>query len=337
MRYWIILLGFFLLYSCSSIHYMDIQTLVPAQISYPDSVKKLLIVNNAVPQSSKMGYDYNLNRIRQDTARIYTDSALMVAARSLGETIAGSPYYDDIRLYEVPYNTGGEFLKDSKLKQEEVQKLCSLNGTDAIISIDHLYFKVTRYGNAFRRFSYDFNEEMQIIFSGIVRSYTPESEKPLSTFHMSDSIYWYDFDGYILYAADYMGTGAARYFYPNWINENRLYFKSSGSSWKQASAYASAQRWGDALAEWLRIYDKTSSWKKQAKLATNIALGYELTDQLKEAGEWLQKAVDLYQKNEKEKSNEKQYLDYYKKQLDKKIEGSSKLEYQLKNLYIRDE
>lgn len=115
MRHWAILLFSLFLCGCSSVRYLDIQTLQPAEVTFPDNVKTLLVVNNAVPQPEKTGYEYTFMGVLQDTARIHTDSAIVATCYALGKAIAESPYYKDIRLYEEAYNKNGEFLKENKI------------------------------------------------------------------------------------------------------------------------------------------------------------------------------------------------------------------------------
>ena len=75
-----------LLSACSTIEYIGIETYNPAEVTFPKSVGKVLIVNNAVPQPDNAGYTYNLYGTVQDTARARADSALFDACRSLGKS-----------------------------------------------------------------------------------------------------------------------------------------------------------------------------------------------------------------------------------------------------------
>ena len=45
-----------LLSACSTINYVGIETYNPAEVTFPENVAKVLIVNNAVPQPEDAGY-----------------------------------------------------------------------------------------------------------------------------------------------------------------------------------------------------------------------------------------------------------------------------------------
>ena len=84
--------------ACSTIEYIGIETYNPAEVTFPKSVKNVLVVNNALPQPDSLGYTYKLYGVIQDTARINADSALFDACRSLGKSIAEESFFKDVLL-----------------------------------------------------------------------------------------------------------------------------------------------------------------------------------------------------------------------------------------------
>ena len=81
-----------LLSACSTINYVGIETYNPAEVTFPENVAKVLIVNNAVPQPEDAGYEYTLQGEKQDTCKAKADSALFDACRTLGEAIVEASY-----------------------------------------------------------------------------------------------------------------------------------------------------------------------------------------------------------------------------------------------------
>lgn len=57
---------------------------------------------------------------------------------------------------------------------------------------------------------------------------------------------------------------------------------------KEATAYAKANKWTAAKETWLQLYDKKNSSAAQARLANNIAIAFEMQDDLHKALEWAQ-------------------------------------------------
>lgn len=88
-----------LLSACSTINYVGIETYNPAEVTFPENVAKVLIVNNAVPQPEDAGYEYTLQGEKQDTCKAKADSALFDACRTLGEAIVEASYFNDVLLY----------------------------------------------------------------------------------------------------------------------------------------------------------------------------------------------------------------------------------------------
>jgi hypothetical protein len=81
-----------ILTSCGSVKYFGIETFTPAEITFPETVETVVIVNNAVPQPKKPGYKYTIMGVEQDTTHMVADSALYDACKALGEAIADQPF-----------------------------------------------------------------------------------------------------------------------------------------------------------------------------------------------------------------------------------------------------
>jgi len=64
--------------------------------------------------------------------------------------------------------------------------------------------------------------------------------------------------------------------------------------WKEASAYAAAEKWKEAAAIWHRLYDQARNWKVKARLASNIAVSEELCGNLSIASDWAERSYTHY-------------------------------------------
>ena len=184
-----------LLSACSTINYVGIETYNPAEVTFPENVAKVLIVNNAVPQPEDAGYEYTLQGEKQDTCKAKADSALFDACRTLGEAIVEASYFNDVLLYHDGVRKDNQAFLDTKLTQGQVASLCDETGADAVISIDRLLFDMKKsvgtLGEGYVMGMID------VQMAGVIRSYVPDREAPLATVHMKDSIYWAE-------SADYM-------------------------------------------------------------------------------------------------------------------------------------
>lgn len=328
--------------ACSQVRFVGIETFNPAEITYPDHVGNVLIVNNAVPQLPDSGYEYKINGVLQDTCKAYADSALFDACRALGEAIVETGFFNDVLLFDENTRKDNSFLLDVKLTQEEVQALCEETGADAVISIDRLLFNMKKEVFVFLE-GYAYGT-VDIEMKGIVRSYLPFKETPHATVLIADSLFWDEeaFDINILnqllplpgnalrIAGACIGNKTHPVFVPHWDRENRWFFTGLGARWKKASAYAAKNKWGEALEEWLYIYNNSSHWKSKAKAASNTALAYELTGDLDKALLLATEACELYEKNVGENDPYAYYQRLYKETIAKRIQSEKKLTIQIR-------
>ena len=198
-----------LLSACSTINYVGIETYNPAEVTFPENVAKVLIVNNAVPQPEDAGYEYTLQGERQDTCKAKADSALFDACRTLGEAIVEASYFNDVLLYHDGVRKDNQAFLDTKLTQGQVASLCDETGADAVISIDRLLFDMKKsvgtLGEGYVMGMID------VQMAGVIRSYVPDREAPLATVHMKDSIYWAE-------SADYIGRRRLVGTLPEWVH-----------------------------------------------------------------------------------------------------------------------
>lgn len=331
------LLAVCLFSACSTVNYIGIETYNPAEVTFPKAVNKVLVVNNAVPQPDNAGYQYSLLGVMQDTARAVADSALFDACNSLGKSIVDVSFFKDVLLYHENTRSDTRYLTDETLSADAVKELCAETGTQAILSFDRLLFEMDKSVVAFSEGYVIGNVNVKV--SGVVRSYLPGRDKPLATVYVLDSLYWSEpADNMELLnvylpkpndalraAGQFIGTKVTPNFVPHWDNETRWYYTGVGARWKEASAYATSDKWNEAAVRWKYLYEHSSSWKEGAKAASNLALYYEMETKLKEAFDWASKSYTLFEKNkgaeDKSTKMQKLYLDVLTERLraDKKL------------------
>lgn len=323
--------------ACSTVEYIGIETYNPAEITFPKSVGTVLIVNNAVPQPANAGYIHTLFGVKQDTARAYADSALFDACSALGKTIVDDSFFNDVLLYHDGTREDDSCLVDRKLTREVVEALCDETGADAVISFDRLLFLMTKDVSAFA--DGFVAGDIQVKMDGVVRSYLPGRENPLATVYVEDSIYWSEAvddpaildyylpspDAALRAAGQYIGARVTPNFIPHWEKELRWYFKGESARWKEATAYAQAEKWTEAASRWRSIYTHSSRWKEQAKAASNLALYYEMNTALKEAFEWASKSYDLFNENKGADYSQTKMQKIYAETLSQRIRSDQKL------------
>lgn len=334
------LLAACLLSACGSLNYVGIQTYNPAEVTFPEGVSKVLVVNNAVPQPSDAGYQYKLYGMVQDTSRARADSALFDACRTLGKSIFDISFFDDVLLNHKVTRQDDQYMTDRKLTSEQVTALCEETGADAIISLDRLLFDMSRNVVAFSE-GYVLGE-VDVKIAGVLRSYLPGRDNPLATVYMADSIYWSESadnlnmlnrylpapEEALRAAGQFVGAKATPNFVPHWEDETRWYYGGSSAAWKEASAYAAAEKWDAAAGRWEYLYKTTSGWKGKAKAAANLALYSEMNTNLKEAYDWATKSFNLFKVNSGDANANTQLLKLYVEALAGRLRSDKKLNMQ---------
>lgn len=326
--------------SCSSVRYLGIDTYNPAEVTFPDYVDKLLIVQNAVPQPPTTGYEYTHLGVLQDTCRANADSALYYACHSLGKAILQEEYFNDVLLYNSPLRTDNQFLIEQKLSPEQVSRLCDETGASAVISLDRLLFTSKRTDTSVADY---LQGDIKVEMTGIFRAYVPRQSAPLAAVMITDSVFWSETaddmvilnvflptpDEMLSIAAVYLGDKIHSYFVPHWGHDTRWYYTGINTQWKEASAYIQSGKWEQASTRWENIHARSSKWETKAKTAANVALCKEMTGQFEEALKWAQTASDLYKAHTADDDRNRQLLAAYVEALGERIKANKKLDEQI--------
>lgn len=339
-RIYSLLLSVVLLSACSSVKELYIETYNPAEITYPADVHRILVVNNALPQPSDVGYELWIMGMKKDTCRASADSALWDACKSLGKSMVEADYFDDILLYNDAIRTDGSFLADGKLSAEKVNELCLETGTDAIISFDRLLFNMRKdidaFADGYKR------GKINVEIGGIVRTYMPGRVAPLASIVVADSLIFEEYaiddtlleaflptpDNALRIAGEYIGKALYPTFTPYWEEERRWYYTGVGSRWKEASAYVSGDKWKEAMVAWNDIYGKSQNKKIKAKLASNLALGEEMSGDFQKAYDWAVISRDLFKEAAGEECRTYKFQYVYVEALMQRIRADKKLDIQ---------
>lgn len=330
--------------ACSSISYFGIETFTPAEVTFPDSVRSVVIVDNALKQPSDFGVEAIFMGEKRKDYSINTDSITYFASQALARMLYDSKYFDNVMLYRDPVRIQGPFYSDVKLLPEQVLVINQRTNADAVISIDRLLFNAKKDIR-----SLDNNYQIGSIVievSGTLRVYLPEEKNPLSTIYVADTIACWIGDGNIIGTADvkvFSDEEALRFavmealyrinnrFIPYWKPEERYFYKQIGSRWIEASAYAKNEKWDEAANRWLQIFQSTPKNSTKAKAAFNMALYNELKENFPKALDWAEKSQALFEKHYEGKEQHgniiraKSYVDV----LSKRILADQKLNVQV--------
>ncbi|MDR2497776.1 MAG: DUF6340 family protein [Tannerellaceae bacterium] len=327
--------------ACSGIRYMEIEMYSPAEITYPSGVRKVLIADNALPQPPDTNCVYLVGGIYREKCSAAADSALRDACRFLGKALVEANYFDDVLLLDEKLRKdSANYYIYRKIPPEEVQALCEETGADAIITFDRLIFNTKKEISKSEGYV---NGAISVYVNGIAGSYLPDgAEKPVAVL-VSDSIFWSEWgesekqvnsllptpEEALRIAARYVSEKICAAFVPHWESGQRWIYTSSGSRWKEGTAYAIAEKWDAAAECWQQLFDKTTNQQNRARLASNLALCDELTGKLEEAHAYASTSATLFAEFQGEEALPTLLQNQYMKRLDQRIDDDRKLNLQL--------
>ena len=340
-----LLIGAFLMAGCSGIKTLTIQTKEPAQVKLPTNIEKLLIVNNTATQPHDIGHiKKRLGRSQGEKVSVNTDSLSLIYTEALTQFLNEEGFFEMVMLHDKPLRSDREYWKEEPIAPEKMQELKRETGTDAVVSLDKLLIS-SDWEDLFVQEGYPYSKLTGKI-SSTLRLYMPTQEGLIPTVQYIDSLYWEGFDisgdgmayaefvvphaeqalkELAIYAADKM----THVLTPHWITQERWYYTLGSSTMREAEAFAGQAKWEEAIAKWDSFYNSTNKKVEKAKAASNIALGYEMLDDLETAHEWILIAEKLFQESTSSNSLERKRISIYKTELERRLDTSNKLDMQM--------
>ena len=337
--------------ACQSVQPLSIDYMLPAEVSFPASLKRVGVVNNmpASPETLHMPTDAEPPKdeleIRRKT-EYYTGDA-KITTESLAESLAAENYFDQVIICDSALRARDLTPRESTLSREEVNLLSHDLGVDFLIALENVQLR------SLRRVSYlpdihAYYETTDVKVFPTFRIYLPNRHGAVSTILSTDSIFWEEVgssdgevqarsiqkDELIEAASQFAGTTPVRYLLPHWRTAQRYLFTGGSVDMRDAAVYVREGNWPDAIALWKRHYEQKKG-KQKMQAACNIALGYEMQDSIAAAAHWAEKAVEITRQRA-EKTESENDLSYYMfaysywQELQERLQGIARLDAQMR-------
>lgn len=320
--------------SCSSVYHMTIETQQPAKITFPNNVSSVVVVNNAIAQPEDFGSEfYFINkRLEERNQLVYLDTALWICAYHLSRQIQDADFFSQVLISEESTRSDRDWMSIKQIPENVKTQILEDSGTDAIISVDRVIFEYTQ--KILPRYENDSDPYVNAIIKINLScgAYIEGKEKPLTSFTIADSVRFSDLvfnDSLVLYKelpASLIDEGlfvicqkAADYFTPSWSMADRVLYSNQFSRMREALNSATKDNWKQAHVIWTDLYENEKKSTKRARLANNLAVSFEIQDDLETALEWAEKSRELYQltpgKNVKEIDDINSYINALQKRM----------------------
>ena len=364
--YTLILVLSVLFVSCRSLESISIDYLQSAEISFPKEIRKVAVVNNTVDNTDRneiTGKQVNgQNPLYNLQIDVHGDG--QVAAETLAESIAAQNYFDAVIICDSALRAKDNFPREAVLSPDEVKQLSGDLGADLVISVEDVQIHAKRMIEYLSDWNC-YRGTLDVKVRPVIRVYLPGRQSPMVTVAPQDSIFWEQFGTTERYvrnallpeqkmvreASDFAGSIPVKQLLPVWETGQRFFYAGGNVEMRDAAVAVRENSWDDALKLWEKM-NKAKGDKKQFYSSVNIALYYEMHDQLDKAMEYLKKAesIALEKYNKKHKDAKVQSLDeikgveldadnaliiYYKKELEKRLGDLQRLNLQM-NIFNGD-
>ncbi len=336
----ILLFIVFVFFSCETPRYFSIEVQQPADVTFPVSSPKVVVVNNAVVQPENTGVIYKIGKNVMPPYALPKDTAHWACINYLGEELQKTGYFKDVLVYNYSLRNDDNFLQIEEIDPEKVEEIADGAQADALISVDKLLFKLTQtlLGDDYVHCS----AQIEYIINYSV--YIPGKEKPMMSSVLSDTLRYNDYmendsafvlkelpEALLMQTAWNISHEAALHFAPHWISSERLIYTGMSAQMKTAYAFATKNKWEEAGNVWKKLYESGKSKKQKGMIAINIAVSEEMQDRYSSALEWIKKARECYaQEKTPNVKEESAYADRYQIILEKRDQQNTLLDNQIK-------
>lgn len=313
----VLLLALCLFSACTTLQTISFERLQAADVSYPDQVRTVGVINYA-PQDKQ----------ERDSILGLWNGDGMVTVESLAREIAATDYFNQVVVCDSalrPVGMGNEEI----LPMSQADSLIQALGVDMLFAVEQVRIEL-KEGSLFHTELMVDVPAVDGVITPLVRAYVSGRSAPLFSISKTDTICWVvspelTFGQIMQEASDFAATLPVSYLLPHWKEMNRYYFDGGNMEMRDAGVYIREQNWEGAAALWQKLYDGRKG-KVKMRAAYNLALNYELQGDYERAKEYLDTALSLAS----EGSWEHQLIEYYRLQLDEQARENRMLQIQMK-------
>lgn len=293
--------------ACQSVEQLSIDYMLPAEVSFPASLKRVAIVNNmpeAPEQTSLPLKKEEEPQSKYEVARktdYYMGNAT-VSAQALADALAEGNYFDQVIICDSALRSHDVTHRTSILSRTEVNALTESLQADFLIAVENVQIRSVS--------KIEFLPDLQAYYGAVdvttfptLRIYLPNRQGPIATISNPDSIFWEEAglsehevmdalikkDELIEAASEFAGNSQVRFLLPHWKTAPRYLFTGGSIDMRDAAVYVREQNWEDAIPLWKRVYENKKG-KPKMRAAYNLALAYEMQDSIYTAVSWATKA-----------------------------------------------
>ena len=316
------------LFACSTPEYLAMEALIPADVSFSPSVKRMAVLNNILLEKEK--------RLPDQSVLIPADASVLIEA--LAGRIADAQYFDQVVICDS-FLRSGERLS-VLLPSDDVERLCKDLNVDVLLTVDAANMKAE---NTLMYTDFSGEEKVPVLSGALTletRLYMKGREKPFQRFEDKDTLYWVLENMVDVHkikeVSECMAELPVSHIVPCWTEISRVFYRGGTVNMRDAAVAVHENDWEQARISWQKEYD-TKKGKSKMRAAFNMSLYHEMNGTLDEALKWVAEARKIARQKYGEVPENKKLLpeDYlliidYEEKLQQKSFMQQKLDLQMK-------
>jgi len=291
--------------SCTVYKEYPIDVYKPGVIAVPQNVKNIaLLSRNFKYQNDTLQHYYkDDNRLRKakgDPANL--DSILTYfCLNELALNLKNKNIYNRIQIFSEVFKPHSS-SKLPAIDFELIDKLTDATETDLVVSLE-------TYSYFYSEYSADAGvpKPREVVTANVWAVYDPAAKKIIERKTMIDTLYWnaYDENGNyqknsklpprltaLKIASQMAGENYSKRFFASWQSVKRMYSIPPLPDFEAAEKYLIKGDWDNAIMLWKR-YAADKNGKMAINARYNLALAYEMKDDLETAIQWLNAAQQI--------------------------------------------
>jgi tetratricopeptide (TPR) repeat protein len=285
--------------SCTVYKEYTIDVYTPGKIAVPREAKNVALIyrnfkyNNDTLQHYYKS-DYGLKKATKDPKNL--DSILVhFCLNELALNLKNKNLYDRIHIFpEVFKLHSGSQLPPIDFKI--IDKLTSETETDLVISLETFSYFYSEYSD-----DRSTQKPREVITANVWAVYDPGANKLIERKTMIDTLFWNTLDENgtnvkssklpprttaLKIASQMAGENYSKRFFASWETVGRMYSMPPPADFQIAEKYLKNGDWDNAIAIWKK-YATDKNGKLAIHACYNLALGYEMKDDINLAIQWL--------------------------------------------------
>ncbi len=291
--------------SCTVYKEYSIDVYKPGEVAIPSTAKNVAIVyRNFKYKNDTLQHFYKednqLIKAKNDPENL--DSTMVsFCVQELAGNLKEKKLFDRINIYpELFKQHSGEKLP--ALNYDIINKITAESNTDILISLETYSYFYSEYTQ-----DYKVPKSREVITAAVWAVYNPSAQKIIDRKTMIDTVYWdaYDENGNydknsklpprltaLKIASQIAGDNYSKRFFASWVKANRMYSIPPLPDFEAAENYIQKNDWDNAILLWKR-YANDKNGRMAIDACYNIALGYEMKDDLDTSLQWLNAAQKI--------------------------------------------